>query len=43
VCVSLCDSHSVSVPVSPVMSLNVCVSGSLCVCLSVVCLFLVFV
>jgi len=25
VCVSLCDSHSVSVPVSPIMSLNVCV------------------
>jgi len=28
-CVSLCNSHSVSVPVSPIMSLNVCVSVSL--------------
>jgi len=35
--------HSVSVPVSPIMSLNVCVSVSLCFRLSIVCLFLVSV
>ncbi|SBO32998.1 hypothetical protein ANAPC2_01218 [Anaplasma phagocytophilum] len=41
--VSLCDSHSASFRVSPIGSLNVCVSVSPCVCLSVVCLSLVFV
>ena len=37
VCVSLCDSHSVSVPVSPIMSLNVCVCLAHCVSASVLC------
>jgi len=42
-CAPLSNVESVSVPVYPIMSLNMCVSVSLCVCLSVVCLFLVFV
>jgi len=42
VCASVCL-HSVSIRESPIMSLNVCVSVSPCVCLSVVCLSLVFV